>query len=1017
MPFFSFFTVTIFLRPAQAQVDPQIAWKQTRIGNFTLIFDAEQHEIAKIYAARLQKMETELSPFWPLKPKLTTVVLNDRTDLTNGYATFLPYPLIMLYPVLPTSNDTIGEFDDWAWELLVHEYVHILSFEQRRGVPWGLSWIFGSIITPNSLLPRWVLEGAAVDAETRYSNAGRLRSHLQAGVLRGLSQAHLLNNYDYNQINETNIPSWPYGSRPYLFGSLIWSQLIHDSKDPKAPGDFHLRTGGRLPYLIQSQFEDQFANQNQSQIFEKTLQETRDEITRQKKDLLTVPITEAAVVDPQALESLAPAISPDGLKLAYISKNQTLKRRIQILVRGKIDEPFGPQHRRKQFGKDEDLSSAGSGSPIPRGHASGMSRGHASGVSGGHASGVSGGRASDMLDGEASEMSSDAPPGGNINRLDWSPDSTQLVYDQVHEKNRFREYMNLWIYDLKKGKPEQLMKTGRAREPAFSPDGKRIAFIQLDAGRTHLAVFDLETKTQQVIVPGQGQSRASLPVWISESEILYSDRQDGTEKAFIKNLKTGELRQVLEKLKDPLAFAIHRPTAKIQFTSTQNGVRNLYETDLSFKEIKPVSHVFTHLTNGVWDEGSSRYLATLVDSKGFQLVQFPATEKQRLPAELPKTAPFWQNRYPVSIGPSQQPEKPSAQIELETNDYSPWGYLWPRYWLPFISFGPDGFLGLVSTSGQDPLGKHSYSFSGIYDSAIKKGSLLASYNNQSFYPILNVTYLDIYSRLADLSLISRNRAGQVSASWEIESVSPDWFVSVGYTGIQREKFGSASEQQGPFLGMAYSNTSKSGDQISPEAGVTSQIVLSTKQEKLTARKNNSAEGSLIYYFSKWLPERHAIMSKFSGRYTDEPLRPDSLESSVSDLTTSVTLAGSYLVRGFPTGSFLGRNVANLNLEYRFPLGRMDWAPDRYPFYMHRWHGAVAFDGILFDGFAYNSKDKNNLFFEKVEWGKGFGSAGLELRFEANVGYHLPITLAWGVYWPLSSSIRGSEPYWGLGLQL
>lgn len=980
--FLVFLFVTNFPRTTGAQVDPQIEWKQTRIGNFTLIFDAEQHEIAKIYAARLQKMESELSPFWPVKPKLTTVVLNDRTDLTNGYATFLPYSLIMLYPVLPTSNDTIGEFEDWAWELLVHEYVHILSFEQRRGIPWGLSWIFGSIITPNSLLPRWVLEGAAVDAETRYSKAGRLRSHLQAGVLRGLAQAHLLNNYDYNQINETNIPSWPYGSRPYLFGSLIWSQLIHDTKDPKAPGDFHFRTGGRLPYLIQSQFEEQFANQNQSEIFEKTLKETRDEINRQKKDLFTVPITEAALVDPEATESLAPAISPDGLKLAYISKNKTLKRRIQILVRGKVDEPFGPQHRRKQFGKDEDLSSVGSTSPIPR----------------------------------------DAPPGGNINRLDWSPDSSQLVYDQVHEKNRFREYMNLWIYDLKKGKPEQLMKAGRAREPAFSPDGKRIAFVRLDAGRTHLAVLDLETKNQQIVVPGQGQSRASLPVWISENEILYSERRSGTEKAFVKNLKSGDLRQVLEKFKDPLAFAIRRPSGKIQFTSTQNGVRNLYETDFSFKEVKPVSHVFTHLTNGVWDEGSSRYLATLVDSKGFQLVQFPVTEKQRLPPELPKTEPFWQSRYPTTNQTVQSSTSPQSDpqldnLELQTEAYSPWGYLWPRYWLPFVSFGPDGFLGLVSTSGQDPLGKHSYSLSGIYDSAIKKGSFVGSYNNQSFYPILNVTYLDIYSRLADLSLISRNRAGQVSASWEIESVSPDWFVSLGYTGIQREKFGSASEQQGPFLGMAYSNTSKSGDQISPESGVTSQIVLSTKQEKVTARKNSSAEGSLIYYFSKWLPERHAVMSKFSGRYTDEPLRPDSLESSVSDLTTSVTLAGSYLVRGFPTGSFLGRNVANLNLEYRFPLGRMDWAPDRYPFYMHRWHGAVAFDGILFDGFAYNSKDKNNLFFERVEWGKGFGSAGLELRFEANVGYHLPITLAWGVYWPLSSSIRGSDPYWGLGLQL
>src|SRR5207248_1331016 len=92
-------------------------------------------------------------------PEKTLIVINDRTDLTNGYATAIPERTIVVFPVLPGPLESIYEHGDWPRELIMHEYTHVITFEPRHGVVRWLYSAFGSIVTPNILLPRWWLEG------------------------------------------------------------------------------------------------------------------------------------------------------------------------------------------------------------------------------------------------------------------------------------------------------------------------------------------------------------------------------------------------------------------------------------------------------------------------------------------------------------------------------------------------------------------------------------------------------------------------------------------------------------------------------------------------------------------------------------------------------------------------------------------------------------------------------------------------------------------------------------------
>lgn len=947
-----------------AQVLPAKSWLTRELPGFTLIYDAQNQPLADLYAERLSKLQGKMSTAWSWQPEKTVVVINDRTDITNGYATFLPYPLIMIFPVVPGPMETIGEYKDWAWEITTHEYTHILEFEQRRGVVWGLSYVFGTIMTPNALLPTWSLEGAAVESETRLSNAGRLRSKMQAGILRALEAEGVLGELRQAEINETAIPTWPYGSRPYLYGSILWSDWVAD-KDPSLLGKLHQRTGGRVPYMLEGAYQPEFSGKGPVQLFEESKADLRLRLQNEISALKSIPPSEGQVIDPEMLESFSPAISPDGLKLAYIAKGENLRRRIQVLVRPNHQVAFDPSHRIQWFGKEFDQSLP-SGSPLPRLH-------------------------------------EDAPPGGNINRISWAQDSQSFIFDQVSERNRFEEVSDLWNFNLINGKAERLSDRLRAREATYSVDGKKVAYVEITAGATHLSLFDPAKKTSERVFTATPQGRVSFPSWISDQEIAFSLREQGKETACLLDLREKKCQPILAGWNDPQFLS--RDGDRLLFTATNNGVRNLYAAPLSALRSNPVparplTHSLSHVLSSTSDLHLHKIYYTEMTAQALKLKQLDWGKSESLPAQLPVVQNSMETRYPTTpaLDIATSPDAPEKAESAPGQPYSPWPYLRPYYWLPMIAWDSTGTYASLTTSGVDPLKKHSYGISANYNSAIRRGSYSFSYSNQVWWPELTLSSYDYSLQLANLQEFSRYQSTSLTAAWEVESVSPDWYLGVGLSSGQKEKFGVESQRQGVQLMTTYQNATQSGYQISPERGWGGTLNLFGVQDKVRSRNVSIVEGSFNTFWSKWLPRHHVLMLKAQGRYSDEPLSIEQMEQSVSSQSTNSTPIAEYLNRGYPTGTFLGRNILGTTLEYRFPLSRLDMGWDGWAFYLHRWHGALVADALWVDGLVYDYVNHPYAYVRTNE-GKPFSTVGAELRFDLNLGYHIPLKYGIGAYWP------------------
>lgn len=937
-------------------------FKTLRSPHFDIIVNAEQQELGRFYAGKLERAYSLLKPLFTDVPERVTVVIADKTDLTNGYASPLPYRHMFFFPVLPGPQETIGETGDWALELAIHELTHILTFEAVSGVMEPLQNVFGTILSPNILLPLWWKEGVAVQTETQLSHGGRLRAVFQDGVLRSLADEGGFSRYDIATINE-RIPFWTDGMTAYLFGSVFWSEAVAE-KGPEVMDRLHQHHGGRVPYLLDGPATEHLGTPYET-FYRQALFETESRLRRQLETLRQVPLTEPVPLKVQAKTLLGPRLSPDGESLAVIAVDETNRRTIRVFRRHPETGDF--------------------------------------------LEGIEDSRFVNRREDEIQPATPDAPPSGSISRLSWIPDSHKLVFDKVDWVSRFEAYSDLWIFDTETGKSKALTRGLRGREPFVSRDGKFIYYIALANGQTALARFDLKTESSEILWRGQAQDRLSFPTELDDGSVVFAVRgEDGWEG--LRRLRPGE--------KDPevilddyrgARFPEGTP-AGLMFTSSQNGVHNLYLADPNLLKAKPLTHVKGSVFASIQDPKTGDLYVGYVTSQGLRVGALKVNPEKPLPETLPRVEALFADRYPNADRVEATPEVP-----VEVDEYRPGSYLLPRYWIPFVSVSAvnNSLVFEASTSGFDPLKKHLYSLSAGWDSGVNEASYSALYQNNQLPWALTFQGTKLVSYLVSTENPLSNELYSVGVSPDVFPLSRYLSTQVSWQ-FRRTSFGtSEAERMGPSLLALYSNFGRSGTQISPEEGgyLLGGVTHFVPGEDRLSYSQSLASGAL--FWSRWLPKRHAVALKFNSFTT-----PESLPSIFGVSTTNFFLSQDApqalpVVRGYEVGQFVGKSLHNLNLEYRFPLEDLYRGFGMTPLYLLRVHGAVYADAVALDGFAYRAPDQR---FEAVNTDRIFGSVGAEARLETTVGYLLPLNLVVGYSLPLSPS-HAAGPGLNLALQL
>ncbi|MCX5868468.1 MAG: DPP IV N-terminal domain-containing protein [Proteobacteria bacterium] len=123
----------------------------------------------------------------------------------------------------------------------------------------------------------------------------------------------------------------------------------------------------------------------------------------------------------------------------------------------------------------------------------------------------------------------------------WSPDGTRIAFINNEGGDR-----NVWLLDLTRDEAElkpltQFSGGAQLFSPAFSPAGDRIAFGILDRGNEEIYSVDLSGKVHPLV---SGPANERDPAWVDESHLLYSSDQGGIFNLYLLDLASGERKQL-----------------------------------------------------------------------------------------------------------------------------------------------------------------------------------------------------------------------------------------------------------------------------------------------------------------------------------------------------------------------------------------------------------------------------------------------------------------------------------------
>ncbi|MEM1417229.1 MAG: BamA/TamA family outer membrane protein [Myxococcota bacterium] len=919
---------------AGAQVsDRNLAWRSVESEHFVVHYPEGLAVLARRVAALSERAHARLAPILQHEPsRRVHVVLSDEVDFANGSATALPYPTTRLFATSPDDLSTLGDYDDWLSLLVTHEHTHVLHLDTVGGLPRALNGIFGRVFSPNNVQPRWFIEGLAVHEETEETGGGRLRSTLFEMFMRMATLEDALLGLD--QLS-TGVDQWPRGNAWYLYGSRFVDFVAH-------------RHGREALTAMSQEYARRLVPYGLNRTARRATGESVTELYAQWQAHLRAK--HGAVRDRVEAEGRV-----EGRRLTFRGETARAPRFLDdgTLVHYAADRSEDPQLRLVDV-------ATGAHRQLTR----------------------------------AVGIVTPAPARGGRDVWYGALDNTGDVYFQ-HDLFRF---------DRATGERTRITEGFRAREPDVSPDGRRVAFTVDGAGTTHLMIARTDD------VPGT----ARLLVRSRRYEQIYTPRfsPDGRRVAFsrwthggfrdlaIADVETGALIEVTRDRALDTGPCWSADGRSLYFSSDRSGIANLHRWDEATGAVVRLTNVLA----GAYSPDLSpdgRTLAYLgYTSRGWDLWMLPLDQALEVPA-----TPYVDTR-PAPIA--------RDMLVAPSRRYQPGRSMWPRAWT--LDLGQDTFgseLGL-NVSGEDAVGYYAWN-------ARVATSLITGYTD------VDASFRFARSRLPLTVRAFRNverrgglRVGGANRPWTETSLGASADVaypirrqlyaqslSAGYTARfldPRQRFEGRLDPNDPpprlpetgwftsaRLGWVWSDVRRHPWDVTPSEGrrLTLRVGVASPAIGSDFESVNASWSWTRFVEAPWA-QHHVFALRYGGGISGGDLGRRGLfsvggfpeTSLLTQILEDQTLGGVAL-RGYRPFVRSGTRFQQAQLEYRFPLGRIQRGLATYPVFLNRAYASVFVDAA--DAYSERFAPRRVLV-----------GVGGELFLDFTLAYVLPYSLRIGL---------------------
>ncbi len=517
--------------PIAAQ-GPDADWRTLSTPHFRVHYPAPSEAWAERAAARLESIRERVSrEVGYAPPEVTDVVVTDPIARANGSAWPIQgWPRMVLWTTPPAPASVIGHYRDWGELLAVHEDTHLVHLLRPSRNPLER---LGSRLLPLGPIakraPRWVIEGYATLLEGQLTGYGRPHGDLRATVLRRWAQLGELPSYGRMSADSG---SWLGMSMAYLLGSA-YLEWLRERAGPESLRHLWARLSARQGRSFEEAFAGVFGD-SPSKLYNRFRAELTYRAMR-LEELVEPGLRTGELWQDLSWTSGAPAVSPDGERLAIVLRSRKAPPRLVVWSTGPDPEAekIRAEARRKLIERDpEDVPAVRAKPPRRKPLHELTSRNGAEPFA---PRWLPDGRSLLYVRSEPDgdgflrpDLFQWTPETGRVRRLtrgaavrDPDPDPTGTWAVAVRHRHGLSQLVRV---ELAGGGVEPL--TPAAVEvvydhPRISPDGSKLAFVRHSQGAWRLVVRELGSGAErQLETPPR--ATVAYPAWSADGRVLYA---------------------------------------------------------------------------------------------------------------------------------------------------------------------------------------------------------------------------------------------------------------------------------------------------------------------------------------------------------------------------------------------------------------------------------------------------------------------------------------------------------------
>ncbi|HEX6178415.1 MAG TPA: BamA/TamA family outer membrane protein, partial [Thermoanaerobaculia bacterium] len=287
----------------------------------------------------------------------------------------------------------------------------------------------------------------------------------------------------------------------------------------------------------------------------------------------------------------------------------------------------------------------------------------------------------------------------NASPISWSPDGRSIAYSQLEFVGSYALLSDLYVWEIG-GDARRITRGARLKDPAFTPGGRSIVAIQNEAGRNRIVEVAVDSGAVTPLVTPSDYVQFSEPVVNASGDRIAVAQWENGRIDIVLYERRGHL---ISNLTRSLARSTNSsprfgPNDTLHFSSDVTGIANVYAVSATGGAPRRLTNVYGGAFFPTTRDGRRFYVSDY-SSDGFDIAMFDATgnyavvarERQAVADDIPA---------PLSATTASRP-------------YSAWQSVRPRWWFPIVGSvaTADDDLELTvgaTTSGGDVLGFHSY---------------------------------------------------------------------------------------------------------------------------------------------------------------------------------------------------------------------------------------------------------------------------------------------------------------------